>query len=95
MVVRSPLRSLDHRVGQPTSFIVKSDDQFADHRASREGNNAFITVQLGVDKNARREALVHRAHIPNCCPHVLRGDLDHYVLVDGSHIFLSCLLANL
>jgi hypothetical protein len=72
-------------VSGQASLIVKSDDQFAYHRAPREGNDPLISLQARVDKNARREALMHRANIPNRRPNVLRGDLNHYFLVDGSH----------
>ena len=72
-MIGGPLRPLDHREGQPPLLIVKSDDQFADHRASREGNDALISLQVRVDKNAGREELMHGAHIADRCPNVLRG----------------------
>ncbi len=70
------LRSLDHGVGQPPLLIVKSDDQFADHRAPREGQDPLISVEVCVDQNARREALMHRANIANRRPHVLRRSFN-------------------
>jgi hypothetical protein len=56
------LRSLDHGVGQQPLLIVNIDNQFADHHTLREGQDLIISFEVRVDKNARREALMHRAN---------------------------------
>src|SRR5437660_1428019 len=60
--------------------------------AAIHGVDPGVALETGIDEEARRQALVGRAHVADGRPDVLDGGGDHDLLADGSHggVLLRC-----
>ena len=85
-MLRQPLA--DDGVGQSPPVVIAIDQQLARHGAVREGHDARVAVELGVEDEARRQPCVQRAEIAHRVPDVVCRCVDDDIFVNRCHVFL-------